>query len=170
MLPKTPEAFAVFVHGTQRYGGDRPYRVHLEAVAKVVRDFAGLFSPDESRDLEAAAWLHDTLEDTMTTPEQLEAAFGPAVTALVKAVTNDPWLRGDALHAKMYGQIRAAGRLAVALKLADRIANGAESRKPGQEAFLTRYRKGFEMFRGTAYCAGELDPMWDRLRDTVFSA
>jgi hypothetical protein len=38
-------------------------------------------------DLKAAGWLHDTLEDTATTPEELDARFGTEVRRLVEAVT-----------------------------------------------------------------------------------
>ena len=43
------------------------------------------------RDFEvlAAAILHDTVEDTKTTPDELESAFGPRVCALVAEVTDD---------------------------------------------------------------------------------
>lgn len=37
-------------------------------------------------DLIAAGWLHDTLEDTATTPDELDARFGPEVRGLVESV------------------------------------------------------------------------------------
>lgn len=75
--------FAVNAHaGTERRGKGYPYIVHpLEAVAIV----ATITSDQE---LLAAAALHDTVEDTSVTVEELRAAFGERVAQLVAAETD----------------------------------------------------------------------------------
>ena len=83
----TPAEFARQAHAGQlRKGTDVPYIVHPEGVAVIL---ARLY-PGRA-DLEAAGWLHDTLEDTAATPRELEERFGPDVRRLVEAVTR----RGD---------------------------------------------------------------------------
>ena len=74
--------FAVEKHsGMTRKGEDIPYILHpLEAAA-----IAGTLTGDE--EVLAAAVLHDTVEDTGVTPEELEARFGARVAALVASET-----------------------------------------------------------------------------------
>ena len=70
--------FAVRAHaGTERRGKGFPYIVHpMEAVAIVAS-----MTPDQ--ELLAAAALHDTVEDTDVTVEQIRAEFGDRIAALV---------------------------------------------------------------------------------------
>ena len=70
--------FAVRKHaGTVRKGTALPYIVHPLEVAAIV---AGITDDEE---VIAAAVLHDTLEDTQATKEEIIAAFGDRVAALV---------------------------------------------------------------------------------------
>ncbi|MCD7754507.1 MAG: HD domain-containing protein [Clostridiales bacterium] len=76
--------FAVEAHsGAVRKGSTVPYILHpLEAAA-----IASTIT--ENQTVLAAAVLHDVVEDTPCTPEQLEARFGPSVASLVAAETED---------------------------------------------------------------------------------
>jgi (p)ppGpp synthase/HD superfamily hydrolase len=58
-----------------------PYITHLVAVAFILCDYTN----DESTII--AALLHDSLEDTDYTPEELETDFGPTVRDIVLGVT-----------------------------------------------------------------------------------
>ncbi|HVP38718.1 MAG TPA: HD domain-containing protein [Candidatus Saccharimonadales bacterium] len=71
----------------------------------------------------AAAVLHDTLEDTLTTPEELEAHFGPEVRRLVEEVTDDQRL--PRAERKRLQIVHAAGASGAAklIKLGDKICN-----------------------------------------------
>ncbi len=106
---QTPEAFARERHAGQlRKGTHLPYLVHPAGVAAILaRHYAG------RDDLEAAGWLHDTLEDTSTTRGELEACFGPEVRRLVEAVTHG-WRQVLAVR---------PGRDAVRLRAADALDN-----------------------------------------------
>lgn len=66
---------------TRKYDGE-PYWTHLNEVAELCR-WAGL--RDE---VIAAAWLHDTIEDTPVTFEDIENKFGRVVADLVLEVTD----------------------------------------------------------------------------------
>lgn len=154
--------FALRAHGSQTYGTGEPYCVHLDEVAGHARRFAALFSPEDAKTLETAAWLHDTIEDTATTVEDVRDTFGPAVAALVSAVSNNPRLHGRELHRDTYARIRSTGRLAVALKLCDRLANVRNS-TPGDRHW-PHYHSDWSLFRSTLYRADDgLEPMWSAL-------
>jgi guanosine-3',5'-bis(diphosphate) 3'-pyrophosphohydrolase len=71
----------------------------------------------------AAAILHDTLEDTETTPEELEAAFGPRVRALVAEVTDDKKLKKAERKRLQIDHADGLSCDAVLIKLGDKIAN-----------------------------------------------
>lgn len=77
--------FAVGAHehiGHRRKYHGQPYATHLEGVAALVT------SATDDPETIAAAWLHDVVEDTPATLEDVERAFGPAVAALVEALTD----------------------------------------------------------------------------------
>ena len=75
--------FAVGAHaGTERRGKGFPYIVHpLEAVTIVA-------TMTNDQELLAAAALHDTVEDTDVTVEQIRAEFGNRIASLVEAETD----------------------------------------------------------------------------------
>lgn len=81
-------AFAVRAHaGTERRGKGFPYIVHpLEAV-----EIVATMTPDQ--ELLAAAALHDTVEDTDVTVEQIRDEFGDRIASLV-ALESDPIVSG----------------------------------------------------------------------------
>ncbi len=73
--------FSAKVHeGQERLSGE-PYLIHPLEVAYLLVDMR---VDDETI---AAALLHDTLEDTLTTKEELENLFGPKVAFLVEGLT-----------------------------------------------------------------------------------
>lgn len=74
------KAHAAIEH-KRKYTGD-PYIVHPEAVAEIVR------SVPHTPVMVAAAYLHDTVEDTETTIEDIRAEFGAEVAELVGWLTD----------------------------------------------------------------------------------
>jgi len=75
--------FAVRAHsGTERRGKGFPYIVHpMEAVS-----IAATITPDQ--EILAAAALHDTVEDTDVTVDQIRSEFGERIASLVAAETD----------------------------------------------------------------------------------
>jgi|SRR5579863_2549136 len=114
-------AFAADKHRHQRRKDAEasPYINHPIAVATVLAVEGDV--PDEATLLAAA--LHDTVEDTQTTFEELEEQFGPEVTGLVRELTDDKSLpkaerkRLQIEHAP-HSSVRAKQ-----LKIADKICN-----------------------------------------------
>ncbi|MGW0393988.1 HD domain-containing protein [Streptomyces sp. NPDC003042] len=83
-LPEV-EAFARAAHEGQTDKAGRPYAEHLAAVAEGVRLRGG------SADQQAAAWLHDAVEDDALTHDQLASAALPdPVKEMVLALTKRP--------------------------------------------------------------------------------
>ncbi|MBM3288415.1 MAG: bifunctional (p)ppGpp synthetase/guanosine-3',5'-bis(diphosphate) 3'-pyrophosphohydrolase [Candidatus Eisenbacteria bacterium] len=94
-----------------------PYIAHLIHVAFIVQEAGG------GEDSVIAALLHDALEDTDVTPEELEGAFGPRVTAIVREVSEDKTLRWADRKARMIEQLRKASPEACLVAAADKIHN-----------------------------------------------
>jgi guanosine-3',5'-bis(diphosphate) 3'-pyrophosphohydrolase len=114
-------SFAARKHSHQRRKGSdhAPYINHPISVLDLLWRVGGV----RQADVLAAGVLHDTLEDTDTTPQELEAAFGRVVLELVQEVSDDKSLL-NAERKRL--QIEHAGRLsngAKLIKLADKISN-----------------------------------------------
>ncbi len=114
-------AFSAERHRSQRRKGfdASPYINHPIEVANILATVAGV---TEVTTLMAAV-LHDTLEDTGTKPEELEALFGREVRRLVEEVTDEKALP-KAERKRL--QVEHAPRLsdpAKLIKLGDKICN-----------------------------------------------
>lgn len=84
-LLQRAEDFATCAHvakGQVRKYTNEPYWMHCKEVAFLVEAVGG----DE--EMIAAAWLHDTVEDTDTTFQNIHDSFGARVTMLVSDVTD----------------------------------------------------------------------------------
>ncbi len=73
--------FAYHLHQGQYRASGEPYIIHPVAVAGLLRDLGG------GSAMIAAGFLHDIVEDTEVTPEELEERFGNEVRLLVEGVT-----------------------------------------------------------------------------------
>lgn len=115
-LVDAARALAVRAHADQRYGTS-PYTTHLAEAVAILGE-VGVTDPE----LLAAGWLHDVVEDTTITLDEVRLAFGDRVAALVGAVTDDP---GNSRHERKAGAYRRIRRTpgAAVVKLADRLAN-----------------------------------------------
>ncbi|HEY0776549.1 MAG TPA: HD domain-containing protein [Gemmatirosa sp.] len=113
--------FAAARHRYQRRkdGEGSPYINHCVAVATVLATVGGVTDVDTL----AAALLHDTVEDTGTTPDELEHAFGLAVSGIVAEVTDDKSLPKSERKRLQIVHARTASRAARLVKLGDKICN-----------------------------------------------
>src|SRR5678815_1277066 len=114
-------AFAADKHRDQRRKDRKasPYINHPIALAEVLMQQGGIADPR----ILAAALLHDTIEDTRTTYEELKATFGPRVAKTVLEVTDNKRQRK---HTRKRLQVEHAPNLsrnAKLVKLADKICN-----------------------------------------------
>ncbi len=159
------KAFAIEHHGDQKYGkqDELPYSFHLNQVAEVVKEFGNRYTTtDQQQSLIAAAWLHDVIEDTPITFEDVFQEFGRYIARVVFAVTNEEGKNRRERHAKTHPKLRAAGRDAMIVKLSDRIANIRHSVKHNH-GILGMYKKEYAHFRQYLKVPGELKAMWAEL-------
>jgi guanosine-3',5'-bis(diphosphate) 3'-pyrophosphohydrolase len=113
--------FAIRYHGDQRRPTGAPYLEHLlEAVEVLVRG-AGVADPD----VLCAAVLHDVVEDTPCTADDVRREFGDRVADMVGWVTKPAPGDGDPKAAKdaYLAGLRDAPEDAIVVKLADRASN-----------------------------------------------
>ncbi|MBL1211170.1 bifunctional (p)ppGpp synthetase/guanosine-3',5'-bis(diphosphate) 3'-pyrophosphohydrolase [Geminocystis sp. GBBB08] len=115
--------FANTLHQGQYRKSGEPYIAHPVAVAELLRDLGG------DSEMIAAGFLHDVVEDTDITPDEIEALFGANVRQLVEAVTK---LSKYNFSSKTERQAENFRRMFVAMaqdirvivvKLADRLHN-----------------------------------------------
>jgi len=114
-------AFAAEKHSRQRRKDSEasPYINHPIAVATVLAAEGGV--TDEAVLL--AAVLHDTVEDTETSFDELEERFGRAVRDLVAEVTDDKSLPKQERKHLQIAHARSATPGARQIKIADKICN-----------------------------------------------
>jgi (p)ppGpp synthase/HD superfamily hydrolase len=117
--------FASRKHNGQLYPGTErlPYLTHIGAV---LLELLPALKADSQLDAELAiccAMLHDTVEDTDTTLDEISEAFGEAVAAGVSALTKTKALKGEAATRDSLERIRRQPHEVWAVKLADRSAN-----------------------------------------------
>ena len=113
--------FAANKHRDQRRKGAEasPYINHLIEAAEILTGVGGI---SDLLTLQAAI-LHDTLEDTETTPEELDAIFGPEVRRIIEEVTDDKSLTSAARKQMQIDHAPYLSDRAKIVKLADKIAN-----------------------------------------------
>ena len=151
---------ALAAHGDQRYG-QAPYRVHLEHVVSVVERYP------HNEVMRASAWLHDVVEDTQTTLDEVRSAVGDEVAAIVAAVTDEPGASRVERKAATYRKLAASSAAARAVKLADRIANLEASARDGREDLRAMYRSEHDAFRSALQRPGEHEAQWTALEVLV---
>jgi (p)ppGpp synthase/HD superfamily hydrolase len=127
-LPSAPlqRILAAAHFAAQRHAGQRrkglagePYINHLIEVAELVAASSEMVDTN----LMMAAFLHDTVEDTGVTRDELEDLFGSDVAGLVMEVTDDKSLPKEKRKAlQVQGAPKKSPR-AQTLKLADKISN-----------------------------------------------
>ena len=116
--------FAVRAHaGTERRGKGFPYIVHPMEAMEIV----ATMTPDQ--ELLAAAALHDTVEDTDVTVDQIRAEFGDRIANLV-AAESDVFTEGvseeDSWHARKQAAIERLAKAphdAKIVALGDKLSN-----------------------------------------------
>ena len=115
--------FAYQLHDGQVRASGEPYICHPVAVADLLRDIGA------SASVIAAGFLHDVVEDTEVTPDEIEQHFGAEVRGLVEGVTK---LGGIHFTNKTEAQAENLRRMFLAMasdirvvlvKLADRLHN-----------------------------------------------
>jgi (p)ppGpp synthase/HD superfamily hydrolase len=125
-LPQTQAAikYAERMHAGQRRADGAPFIVHPLEVAAL------LYYTGAADHLIAAGVLHDVVEKADVTAPALRERFGPRVTALVLAVSDDDRIIGyGERKAALRRQVADAGEDALALFAADKVSKLRELRR-----------------------------------------
>ena len=106
--------------GMARKGrGNEPYINHPAEVANLL----AAVSDGADAELVAAGWLHDTIEDTDTTRDELAQKFGERVADLVVEVTDDMNLSQAERRQKQIEDAPHKSPAAKLIKIADKVSN-----------------------------------------------
>lgn len=139
---ETPEqalAYARNAHkGQMRSDNKTPYIVHPTRVAQSVIQYKKSHNIDA---LVSAAYLHDTLEDTSATFEELQKLFGILVASLVQELTSDKdKIKQVGKTAYLSHKMATMSSYGLVIKLADRLDNVQDIKTAKSEAWRQKYK------------------------------
>ena len=141
-----------------------PYIFHLRRVAALVALSGG--SDEEI----AAAWLHDTIEDTNVTLKDIEREFGGAVARIVSGLTDLPeWENLEVLEKKkaQAERISKESDSVKRVKICDQMSGGeldAHNDLLGKEHRKTKL-EGVEL---VAQACADVSPELDELFEAIY--
>ena len=117
-LVKRAELFAKKKHSKLTRQDGSPYSEHLEAVVNRLKSLGVI-----NEELLCAGWLHDTIEDTETSFDNLYEQFGSKVAVLVSTLSKDTSLPKKKKEQAYLKQLKEASFDAKLVKLCDISAN-----------------------------------------------
>ena len=158
--------YAKAKHASQTRKDGSPYIIHPLAVAQIVTEM-GL-------DIDAilGALLHDTIEDTDTSHEDIEKLFGPTVAELVEGVTKltraDFSSREQAQMENLRKMFMAMSKdiRVVLIKIADRLHNMRTMQYQTPEKQIQKCRETMDVYAPLAHRLGMQKIKWE-LEDTA---
>lgn len=149
--------FAIAAHKNQMYGV-HPYSYHLDAVASIVRKYGEA--------AEVVAYLHDVVEDTDVSLDEIEKQFGSLVARCVAILTDEPGKdrkeRKSKTYAKM-AKVTGEKNLALLVKAADRLANVRASVADKNNKLIEMYKSEYSVFKSAVYRDGLCEEIWHEL-------
>ena len=157
--------FATIAHQnqTEKDVYKTPYIFHLQRVAKLVQLSGG------SEEEIASAWLHDTIEDTTTTIEDIKNEFGNQIAKIVDGLTDLPeWSKLSDIDRKLAQAARVSeeSKSVRRVKLADQISGGELDARNTLYDINTR-RKLFEGVTIVAQACRGISEGLDNLFDEI---
>lgn len=161
---------AVLFAGQKHFGQTRKdmtaFIDHPIRVMNLLREEAGI----HDEEVLAGAILHDVVEDTDTSIEEIEAVFSPAISALVREVTDDPNLTREERKKRQEEKAGALSSRAKLIKIADKTVNCRDvlNGSPPQWSVEQRVWYFDQAKRVVDQCRGE-NAILDGLFDAVFA-
>ena len=159
--------FAAHKHKDQRRKDAKatPYINHPIGLAEVLHTDGGVRDPV----VIAAALLHDTIEDTETTYDELRGIFGEEVADTVVELTDTKFLGKEARKRLQIAKAGRASERARHVKLADKICNLRDilARPPARWS-LSRQQKYFDWAREVVDQVRGVNPRLERMFDRLY--
>ena len=164
ILDRAFEQARISHEGQLRKSGD-PYITHPVAVAEILAELG--LDPNTI----AAALLHDTVEDTNYSPEQLRSEFGEEIATLVEGVTKlDRLTYGPTAEAETVRKMvvaMARDIRVLVIKLADRLHNARTWQYVEPESSSRKARETLDIYAPLAHRLGMNAVKWE-LEDLSF--
>ena len=159
--------FAQQAHAGQKRKSGEPFIIHPVEVAIILADL--------HMDVETlcAALLHDTVEDSNVTKDQVEKEFGPSVADLVDGVTKITKLEVESLSDEQAETFRkmliamSKDIRVVVIKLADRLHNMRTLSALKEDRRIFKSRETLEIYAPIAHRLGISSIKWE-LEDLAF--
>ena len=118
-----------------------------------------------------AALLHDTIEDTETTPDELKNAFGKGITNIVLEVTDDKSLPKAERKLAQIEHAKNASKNAKLVKLADKICNLRDILfTPPADWTVARKREYFDWAKAVIEQVRGTNKKLERIFDELYAA
>ncbi len=162
-------AFAARKHRDQRRKDAEasPYINHPLELARVLAEVGNV---TDAATL-CAALLHDTIEDTATTVDELTKEFGIEVALLVSEVTDDKTLPKIERKKQQVEHAATISDKAKRIKLADKISNLTDvANSPPAQWDIARRREYFDWAKSVIDRLRGVDPALEAAFDAAFAA
>ncbi|MEN6550545.1 MAG: bifunctional (p)ppGpp synthetase/guanosine-3',5'-bis(diphosphate) 3'-pyrophosphohydrolase [Candidatus Cryosericum sp.] len=159
--------FARQKHGNQKRASGAPYMIHPVQAALILVNFR------LDAETYAASLLHDVLEDTDATVQELQDAFGPKVASLVESVTKLHGLNYLSREENNLENVRkvllamAADLRVVFIKLADRLHNMRTLQYLSEDKQQRIAQETMEIYVPLAHRLGIYELKWE-MEDLAF--
>ncbi len=159
-LVQAAREYAVEVHQGQKYG-DYEYVYHLDSVAYLASSY-GIFA-------RALGYLHDVVEDTRKTRDDIERRFGDDLAQMVAWISDEDGATRSERKEKTQAKLKALDAtlprefITLVVKVCDRLSNVRKSAVEGNNKKLSIYRGEHTAFRDAVYRDGQPEEMWSEL-------
>ncbi len=162
--------FAADKHRDQRRKDEvaSPYINHPIYVAQILADIGGI----DDVEVLCGAVLHDTVEDTETTLEEIELAFGLRIARIVEEVTDDKNLAKAARKQAQIDHAAHISREGALVKVADKVANIRDIASNPPSDWSTRRRHEYLDWADqvVAQCRAESPELVSYFKESLASA
>jgi (p)ppGpp synthase/HD superfamily hydrolase len=157
-------AYAIEKHKevNQKFDG-YPYSFHLQGVFEIAKEFSDILPPQDIDEVLIACWVHDLLEDTHETYNDIKEVLGETAAEYSFTLQNEKGRnRAERANAKYYMGIKNY-RHATFVKLCDRYFNTSYS-KEKRSSMFKKYKSEFPEFKSKLY-DGKYIELWKALEE-----